>query len=81
MGTDREAGTVTGTWVQTERQEQSLVHGYRQRGRNSHRYMDTDRDIGAVTVAENSWARRIRRVKREDRRKMKELREEIGMKI
>ena len=33
-----------------------------------------------IQLAENNWIRRIFRVTQEDRRKMKELREEIGIK-
>ena len=33
-----------------------------------------------MQIAENNWVRRIGKVTQEDRRKMKELREEIGMK-
>ena len=34
-----------------------------------------------LQIAENNWVRRICRVKREDRMKMKELIQEIGMKV
>ena len=33
-----------------------------------------------MQTAENKWVRRICKVKQEDRRKMKEFREEVGMK-
>ena len=33
-----------------------------------------------MQIAKNNWVRRICKVTQEDRRKMKELREEIGMK-
>ena len=33
-----------------------------------------------IQIAENNWVRKICKVTQEDRRKMKELREEIGMK-
>ena len=40
----------------------------------------TERQEEKIQIAENNWVRRIRKVTQEDRRKMKELREEIGMK-
>ena len=41
---------------------------------------NTERQEEKLQVAENNWVRRICKVKRKDRRKMGELREEIGMK-
>ena len=40
----------------------------------------TERQEEKIQIAENNWIRRICKVIQEDRRKMKELREEIGMK-
>ena len=40
----------------------------------------TERQEEKMQIAENNWVRRICKVTQEDRRKMKELREEIGMK-
>ena len=40
----------------------------------------TERQEEKKQIAENNWVRRICKVTQEDRRKMKELREEIGMK-
>ena len=40
----------------------------------------TERREEKIQIAENNWVRRICKVTQEDRRKMKELREEIGMK-
>ena len=40
----------------------------------------TERQEEKIQIAENNWVRRICKVTKEDRRKMKELREEIGMK-
>ena len=40
----------------------------------------TERQEEKLQVAENRWVRRICRVKREDSRKMEELRDEIRMK-
>ena len=40
----------------------------------------TERQEEKIQIAENNWVRRICKVTQEDRRKMKELREEIGMK-
>jgi len=44
------------------------------------RYTGTEREPGQVIVSRNHRVRRIYRVKRKDRRKMKKLRENIGMK-
>ena len=40
----------------------------------------TEKQEEKIHIAENNWVRRICKVTQEDRRKMKELREEIGMK-
>ena len=40
----------------------------------------TERQEEKMQIAENNWVRRTCKVTQEDRRKMKELREEIGMK-
>ena len=40
----------------------------------------TERHEEKIQIAENNWVRRICKVTQEDRRKMKELRKEIGMK-
>ena len=40
----------------------------------------TERQVVKMQIAENNWVRRICKVAQEDRKKMKELREEIGMK-
>ena len=40
----------------------------------------TDRQVEKMQIAENNWVRRICKVTQKDRRKMKELREDIGMK-
>ena len=40
----------------------------------------TERQEEKIQIVENNWVRRICKVTQEDRRKMKELREEIGMK-
>ena len=40
----------------------------------------TERQEEKIQIAENNWVRRICKVTQEDRRKMKELREEIGKK-
>ena len=40
----------------------------------------TERQEEKMQTAENKWVRRICKVKQEDRRKMKEFREEVGMK-
>ena len=40
----------------------------------------TKRQGEKIQIAENNWVRRICKVTQEDRRKMKELREEIDMK-
>ena len=40
----------------------------------------TERQEEKIQIAGNNWVRRIRKVTQEDRRKMKELKEEIGMK-
>ena len=40
----------------------------------------TERQEEKIQIAENNWVRRICKVTQEDRRKMKELRDEIGIK-